>query len=236
MRFECEGKIRLGPLPWETSERLAQFSGNWLLFEPAGNAVVVRQSQPAGCPALTGVACEMISLIYSIPAELRNAMPGGTIYVRDSLGDLLRVVVEHGEIRVQWPQKEYAQPVYVPPDTVLNEVASKSARIRGWARFAGSCGRAGELRKFVEQFDGLYPEGELPSECEQNLVYVRFKEVNIGPKELIAKLRELAESEESLQAELEVTPIEAGRNDAGFRIHIRDGQISAMRPSLWKQA
>ena len=59
--------------------------------------------------------------------------------------------------------------------------------------------------------------------------------MNIGPKELIVKLEELAESHESLQAELDVSSFEPDSTQGGFRIQIRDGQVSAMRPSLWKK-
>jgi len=230
----CEGKIRFGPVPWETSELLAQFSGNWLQYAPGENAIVVRQPQTIGCPAFTAVPCELISLIYSIPLELREAMPGGRLYIRDRQGDVVRVVVERGEIRVQWPHKDYASAVSVPADSVLKGLNPKTTCVRGWARFAGACERASELRQFVEEFEGLYPEGDIPSECEQNIVYVRFKDVNIGPEELITKLKELAESAESLQAQLDVSSFEPGSAQGGFRIQILDGQVSALRPSFWK--
>ena len=231
----CEGKIRFGPLPWETSERLAQFSGNWLQYAPGENALVARQPQPSGCPAFTAVPCELISLIYSIPSELRDSMPGGCLYIKDRQGDVVRIVVERGEVRVQWPHKDYARPISVSVDAVLKGLDPKTACVKGWARFAGACERASELLSFVDRFGGLYPEGDLPSECEQNLVYVRFRDVNIGPKELIAKLEELAESHESLQAELDVSSFEPDSTQGGFRIQIRNGQVSAMRPALWKQ-
>lgn len=231
----CEGKIRFGPLPWETSERLAQFSGNWLQYAPEENALVVRKPLPSSCPAFTAVPCELISLIYSIPAELRDSMPGGCLYIKDGRGDVVRIVVERGDVRVQWPREDYARPVSIPVDAALKGLDPKAARVKGWARFAGACERAGDLQKFVERFGGLYPEGDLPSECEQNLVYVRFKDVNIGPKELIAKLQELAESQESLQAELDVSSFAPDSAQGSFRLRIRDGQVSAMRPSAWKQ-
>ncbi len=229
--LQCDGQIRFGPIPWETSEKLAQFAGNWLQYAPGENAVVVRQPQPIGCPAFTAVPCELLSLMYSIPPDLREFMPGGCLHIRDRRGEVLRIVVERGELRVQWPNTDNTQAVIVPVEAALKELNPKTARVTGWARFAGACEKAGELRTFVEQFEGLYPEGDLPSECEQNLVYVKFKSVNVGPGELIAKLQQLSESQESLQADLNVTSFAADSPSAGVRINIRDGQVSAMRLS-----
>ena len=228
--LECDGQIRFGPLPWETSERLAQFGGNWLQYAPGENAVLVRQPQPIGCPAFTAVPCELLSMMHAIPPELREFIPGGCLHVRDSRGEVLRIVVERGEIRVQWPARE-DKPVPVTADVVLHQLDPKTARVDGWARFAGACERAAELKTFVEQFEGLYPEGDLPSECEQNLVYVKFRGVNVGPSELIDKLRQLSESQESLQGELEITSFAPGSRQPAVRIIIRDGQLSALRLS-----
>jgi hypothetical protein len=234
--LECEGRVKLSPLPWETSERLAQFSGNWLEFAPGENSIVVKEPQPAGCPAFTAVPCELISLIHSIPAELRGSIPGGALYIRNDKGEVLRLVVEGAEIRLQWPQKNYSNPIPVSPESVLNQqMNARNASVNGWARFAGSCDRANELQSFVDQFGGMYPEGDIPSECEQNLVFVRFKDVKIGPKDLVEKLRLLAESPESLQAELFVSSTQAG-DKWDFRVQIRDGQIWTARPSAWKES
>ncbi len=232
--LQCEGQIRFGPVPWDVSERLAQFPGNWLQYSPGDSAVVVRRPQPAGCPAYTAVPCELISLLFSIPSELRAFVPGGCLTIRDSRDDVMRIVVDHGEVHLQWAQKDFSHAVPVPVDTVLSGLDPKTARVNGWARFAGACDRAAELREFVERFEGLYPEGDLPSECEQNLVYVRFRNVNVGPRELIEKLGQLSESQDSLQAELEVGSFDSGSSQADFRIRICDGRMSGLQPSAWK--
>jgi hypothetical protein len=232
--FECEGKIKFGPLPWDTSERLAQFSGNWLQYAPGENAIVARTPHPIGCPGIAAIPCELMSMVGSIAPELRSAMPGGTMYLRENGGDVLKLVVEKGELRVQWPCPDYSRPVQVAPEAVMDEISPKAARVTGWARFAGSCARAAELQAFVRRFDGLYPEGDLPSECEQNLVYVKFKDVNVGPKELIGKLQQLAENPESLQAEFEVASGEPESAAKQFRVQIREGRVWTTRPALWK--
>ncbi len=233
--LECEGKVRFGPLPWELSERLTQFSGNWLAYAPEENAIIVRHAQLEGCPALFAVPCELISLIDSIPSEQRDAMPGGTLLVRDRQGRVVRLTVERGEVRIQWPHMDYTEPIPVPPESVMNSLNPGAARIRGWARFAGLPDRAAELRSFADRFGGLYPEGDLPSECEQNLVFVRFKDANMEPQELLAKLQELADPPGSLEADLEVRSLMRGSPDQDFWIRIHQGRVETLRPALWNK-
>jgi hypothetical protein len=232
--LECEGKIRFGSLPWDVSERLAQFTGNWLEFAPEENAIIVRHVQPVGCPAMSGVPCELISMIDAVPSGHRESMPGGALYVKDRSGQVLRIVVERGEVRIQWPHLDYAKSTLIPVEAI-EEANPREACIRGWARFSGSPQLAEKLQAFVDRFEGLYPEGDMPSECEQNTVFVKFKDVNVGPKELLSKMKELAETPESLQAELDVSSFAPGSLDSNFRIRVRDGAVEVLRPSLWEQ-
>jgi hypothetical protein len=229
----CEGLIRFGPLPWDTTEQLAQFPGNWLRYSPGENAIVVKSPQPALCPAFTAVACELITMMNSIPQEQRSVMPGGSLSIRSGDGEMLRILVENGEVRLQWPRKDYSRPVSVSSETALGSLDPKNTSVSGWARFAGTCDRAAELEEFVNDFGGLYPEGELPSECQQNLVFVRFKGARIDVLELLEKLRQLSETAESLQAELDVHPAGDESSQRAFRIQIQDGELSTVRPSLW---
>lgn len=233
--LECKGKIRVGTLPWDVSERLSQFSGNWLEFDPAEGAIVLRHTQPGTCPALSGVPCELITIIDSIPQQQRDSMPGGALYVKDKQGQVVRLTVEHGEVRVQWPHLDYTRAKAVSAEAAMQDLNPSKARVRGWSRFAGSESKAGQLQDFVDRFEGLYPEGDMPSECRSNMVYVEFKDVNVGPEELIAKLRDMAEPPESLQAELEVGSFETGAHDQDFRVCIRDGRVQVLRPALWDE-
>jgi hypothetical protein len=234
LEVECEGKIKCGSLPWEVSERLAQLSGNWLEFSPEDDAIVVRHVQPVGCPAMSGVPCELIYILDSIPSDHREKMPGGTLFVRDKNGQVLRLLVKGGELLIQWPHLDYSHSKPEAPETLMSGINPREARIRGWARFAGSPERVQELAAFVDRFEGLYPEGDMPSECEQNLVSVRFQDVNVGPRELTSKLQALAETPESLEAELDVSSFAPGALDRSFRIKIEKGAIQTLRPSLWR--
>ena len=232
--MECEGQVRLGDLPWEVSEQLAQFSGNWLEFTPQGNTIVVRKSLPVGCPASTAVSCELITILESLTPELRRAVPGGEILVRTQGRRLMRFAVEKGEIRIQWPTRDYSRATRVAPVKLMKKLPRGEARITGWARFAGDSSRAAEVETFVGRFGGLYPEGDIPSECEQNVAYVPFRSARLEPQELLRRLQDLAFPTESLQAELDVTCATPGSEDKEFRILIQNGRIEALHPSLWQ--
>jgi len=233
--LECKGKIRLGQLTWEVSERLSQVAGNWLEYAPEENAIVVRHASPGGCPALAGVPCELIGLIDSIPQEQRDAIPGGVLYIKDGAGQIVRLLVEHGEVRIQWPHLDYSQSESVSSERAMSDINPRTAKVKGWSRFAGAPENAEALQAFVDRYEGLYPEGDMPSECQSDMVYVEFKDVNVGPEELIAKMQELANPPESLQGELEIGSFVPGTVEHDFRLCIRDGKIQALRPALWQK-
>jgi hypothetical protein len=230
--LECQGQIRFGSLPWEISERLAQFHGNWLEFLPDANAIIFRRVQSIGCPALTGVPCELITLIDSLPPEYRESMPGGELSLKDQKNQILRLLVKQGEVHIKWPQESCFQTVPVSFESAIKEADPNRIRVRGWARFAGSSARGGELQAFVDRFGGLYPEEDMPSECEQNMVYVRFKDAHLEPQELVAKLQDLADPLDSLQADLEIGSFGQGSVDQDLRIQIVDGRVETTRPLL----
>lgn len=231
---DCGGRIDVGPLPETVLERLLQFRGNWLEYDPDENAIVVRHVQPSPCPAISAVPCELIALMDGIPPPHRKAMPGGEFHVRDAEGRILRLVIEQGDIRIQWPSPDYSRAVTVPAATLMDGLNPRAARVSGRARFRGAADSAARLQAFVDGFEGLYPEGNLQIGTEHGIIEVEFQDVNIGPCELLARLQEWSDPLESLGAELDIGSFADGSPDAGFRILICRGQVQALRPSLWR--
>jgi len=229
----CEGKIRLGSIPWEVSEQLAQITANWLEFVPEENAILAKDARLEGCPVLTGIPCELITLLGTIPPEDRENMPGGELYLKDPNGQMLRLQVANGEVRIQWPRIDYSRSHPVPPEQVFKTAGEGETRVKGWARFAGSPKQAEVLQSFVERFGGVYPEGDIPSECEQHVVAIRFKDARVTPQELVRDMKALAFPIDSLQAELDVTCLAEKQVEQYFRIRIRNGAVEAFRPAGW---
>jgi hypothetical protein len=231
---ECNGRVEVGLLPEGVVARLAQFPGNWLEFAPEESAIVVRHVQPGGCPAISAVPCELISMIDCIPGEQRQAMPGGELFVKDAAGQTLRLLVEQGDVRIQWPCPDYAKAVAVPAATLIEGLNPRAARVNGWARFRGAPGSTDSLQAFVDAFEGLYPEGDMLMCPGTDGIEVALTNVNVGPGELMTRLQELADPLESLEAELDVSSFAADATDENFRILIRHGRAQALRPSLWR--
>ena len=69
------------------SERLAQFAGNWLQYAPGENAVVVRQPQPAGCPAFPSPAFMPCLRIRELPCSIN---PQWFVSFRDAILNSLK--------------------------------------------------------------------------------------------------------------------------------------------------
>jgi hypothetical protein len=223
--FRCEGSIVLGKLPWEVSEKLAQFSGNWLEFSPGSNAIVVRKSLPLGCPATTAVSCELISIIGSLPAEERLASPGGEISILSGGKQVMKFSMQQGEIRIRWPYEEEAYRI-VPAQCCGNtHVEAAGTLVNGWARFVGNPEKLNQLEEFVGKYEGLFPEEDMPSEAEQNIVFVRFKDVCSSPAELIETMNSLADTPDSIEGELEISPARQQEGNQVQRIVIDGGRI-----------
>ena len=231
--LECEGTIRFGSLPWEISERLTGIAGNWLRYSPEHNALVVNHDIPIGCPAMTGVCCELISFIDTVPVEYRTAMPGGTLVVRGQAGPILRLVAVKGEVRIQWPEWDFTRAEELTLEEFLRDLGTAEMRVRGWARFVGRQTAVAEIRRLVDRVGGIFPEGDLPSECEQNLAYVEFKDAVEVPRELLANLDALAEPG-SLSSRLELRHYAALSGEHEFRIVVENGQPRLLGPSAWK--
>jgi len=231
----CEGRVVLGSLLPGTAERLAGFSGEWLEFSPEERALLVRHVQPGGAPALSAVPAELITLLDALSAAEREAIPGGELLVRDRSGVVLRLLVERGNLRVEWPREDWSRTSPVTLGAALRSADPFSARVSGSVRFTAALGAEERLVEFVGRYEGLYPEGDLRVERQGPLVRVELRDVNVGPEELLATLRELAQPPDSLAGSLEVSSFVPHSLDRDFRLELEAGEARAVRPALWRQ-
>jgi hypothetical protein len=235
VELECEGRVRLGPIGADTERRLTGFGGEWLEYSPDEGVLVVRHIQPGGSPAQSAVPAELIAILDSIPPAERDAMPGGTLVVKDRSGVVMRLVVERGEIRVQWPREDWDHAVAVEIDAALRGADPFSARVSGKARFRGPEAKAAAVVDFVEAFEGLYPEGEVLLLAGADAHEITFRSANVGPAQLLAHLRDAADPIDSLEADLDVGSFAPHSIDRDFRLSIRAGKVQALRPALWRE-
>jgi hypothetical protein len=233
--FDCHGELAVGELAPATRERLVELGGEWLELDSEGGRIVIRHVQPGGAPATAAVPAELIAVLEALsPAERERA--SGTLLVRDRTTVALRLVVEAGEIRIQWPREDWSHAVAVPLEEALAAVEPVSARVSGAVRFAAPPGARAKLAEFVEGFEGLYPDGDLRLDREGQLVAAEFRGLNVGPGELLGKLRELAEPPQTLAGELEVGSFVPNAPDRDFRLSLAGGRAVAERPALWRES
>lgn len=233
VELDCTGEISLGPLSPATFERLSGLGGEWLELAPEEEKLVSCHVQPGGKPTLSALPAELIAFLDALTPEERDAMPGGTLMVRDRAGSVVRMVVGQGEIHVQWPREDWSQAEPVDLEATLAAVEAVSAKVSGRASFGAQPGAVDRLVEFVGRFEGLYPEGDLSVEPDGEALRAELQDVNVGPAELLATLRRLAEPPESLEADLEVGSFVAHAEDKDFRLIVRRGVARAERPALW---
>jgi len=233
--LECRGKIRLAGIAAETQRRLAAFHGEWLEYSAEENAIVVRHVQPGGSPALAAVPAELIAMLDLLPGAARETSPGGTLVVRDRAVLALRLQVENGEIRIQWPHEDWAHAQPVGLDEMFRHVEGVSARLSGVVELNAPEGTEERISRFLEGFEGLYPEGEADVRRFGERLRLEMRGFNVGPEELVALLREVATPPSSLAAELEVGSFAAQAFEKDFRLEIRAGEARALRPALWPE-
>jgi hypothetical protein len=234
--YECGGEIAVGELSPATRERLAQLGGEWLEYDAPAGRVVVRHVQPGGAPALQAVPAEAIAILEALAPEERERVRGGTLVVRDRTGVALRLVIDAGEVRIQWPREDWTHAVEVPVALALGAVEPTSARVSGALRFSAPPGARARLVEFVERFEGLYPDGDLRLDRDGAEVRVELCGINVGPRELLAELRGLAQPPQSLAGALEIGSFVPNALERDFRLTIAAGEARAERPALWREA
>jgi hypothetical protein len=234
--FDCEGRIAVGPLSSGTAARLGVLGGEWLEYSPEEAAIVVRHVEPGGSPAPAAVAAELIALLDALSPRERGASTGGVLAVRDrgSRALLLRLQVSGGAIVVEWPQEDWTHAVPVEAQEVFRAIPAVSARVSGKVEFAAPPPSEKRLEAFVDGFEGLYPEGDLDLSRDGDKVCAEFSNVNVGPEQLLRRLRELAMPADSLQGELAISAFGRDAADRHFRLVLRGSEVQASRPALWR--
>jgi len=236
VELDCTGEVLLGSLSAATVERLAALGGAWLELGPKGRKLLPCHVQPGGPPTLAALPAELIAFLDALTPEERDALPGGTLVVRDRAGSVVRLVVGQGEIHVQWPREDWSQVEPVDLDSILAEIDAASTRISGRVSFEAEPGAEDRLVEFVGRFDGLYPEGDIQAareDAEGRTLHAELTDVNVGPGQLLATLRCLADPSESLEGELEVGSFLPHAQDRDFRLTLHRGTAQAVRPALW---
>lgn len=235
----CVGRIEVGPIPKEVSDRLAGIPGDWLEFDPPSSSIVVRHVEPTSSRHLPAIAHELVRIFSQIPAEFHEKMPGGDLFVHteEEHGQLVRIRVEAGGvIHIQWAHPNFRQALRRPymggaELTIDPEVQ----RLDGAVRFKSPTPEAAAvaLQDLVDTFEGLYPEGDCVARATGgDDVELTMKEVNLDASRLIELLQEVA-LPRSLSGQFQVSAFGTVLPETRVRFVFESGKLWVQHPLLW---
>lgn len=238
----CFGRVELGELPKEVSDRLSRVPGEWLEYDPPSGAIVVRHVEPTSPHHLPAIACELVRLFAEIPPEHHARIPGGAFFVHteEEHGQLIRLRVEAGgAIHVRWAHPSFKQATRVPYEGGAEFVIDPEVqRLNGALSFEADDphGAADAIQNLAGTFDGLYPEGDLvPRVTGQGKVELTMDEVNLDAARLIELLRTLAR-EGSLTGRFEVSAFGTVIPEHQRRVLFEGGKVLVQTPLLWPES
>jgi hypothetical protein len=235
----CIGRVELGPIPEDLSERLCAVPGEWLEYDPPSGAVVVRHVEPTASRHLPAIVHELVRIFAEIPPELHSTIPGGDLFVHtaDERGQLVRVRVEPGgAIRIQWAHPDFKRSLRRPyaggTEVVIDpEVQQLNGIVHFRARNPQDAARS--LEELVEGFEGLYPVGECGVRVtDEGAVELAMKETNLDSVRLVDLLLKLAEPR-SLSGRFQVSSFGTVQPEQRIRFVFEDGKVWVQHPLLW---
>ncbi len=237
--LECRGKVRLGRRsPATMQRRLAAFRGEWLEYSPEENAHR-RPPRPAGglAGARRGARRAHRDARSCCPAdgardEPRRHAAWCATAPSSRCGCRSRAARSASSGRTRTGRTRSRSAL----DEMFRHVEGVSARLSGVVELNAPEGTEERISRFLEGFEGLYPEGEAGVRRFGERLRLEMRGFNVGPEELVALLREVATPPSSLAAELEVGSFAAQAFEKDFRLEIRAGEARALRPALWPES
>jgi len=236
----CYGRVALGELPHETRRRLSELPGEWLEFDPAASAIVVRHCQPSAGPCLPTIAGELLRMLGEVIHAERAAIPGGELYVHtEEKGQLVRLRVEQGgDLRISWAHPDYARARRADfsgrenlPEPHVQRLDGQVSLVTNFASEA-----AQQLQALADAYEGLYPEGEFTATPGENDTRVRIemRGVNLDVLLLVKHLQQIAVAG-TLRGHIDVTSFAAEDPEQFARFVFEEGKIWIERPVLWEE-
>jgi hypothetical protein len=236
----CHGRVELGTLPQATRAVLDTVPGEWLDFDPASGAIVVRHVQPTAAPCLPTIAQELVRLLAAVPVERHAAIPGGDLYVHtEDSPHVVRLRVEPGGmVRISWAHPRFAG---APRQRYAADVIGIDAvfcRLTGSVSFAATqpAGAARELQRLADTFEGLYPEGHFQATAApRGGVHVEMEDANVDIRLLVTRLLDLA-TPGSASGAIQVGTFDVRYPDDSLRVVFERGEAWVEQATLFDEA
>lgn len=237
----CHGRVLIGPLPAAVQARLAGLPGDWLEFDAAAGAVVVRHVQPTAAPCLPTIVSEVVRLLAAVPVEFHEHIGGGDLLVHteDSPHVVRLRVEEGGGLRITWAHPCFANAPRQPYAGGRIAIDPVFCRLNGdVALSAPDPARAAkEIQRLADTFEGLYPEGEFQATGDktQHRVRVHMHDANLDVRVLVERLLKIA-SHGSAEGTIEVSSFDERYPDDCIRVVLEKGQAWVEEPALFDEA
>lgn len=238
--FGCHGRVVLGKLPEDLSRCLEELPGDWLEYDAAQGAIVVRHVQPSSTPVLPTAIAELVQMLASIPYELQAHIEGGDLFVHtEEGGRLVRITVERGAaVGIRWAHPDYAGALKRPFDGHEVAIEPYEQRLNGAAAFSSLEPEraAKELQDLADNFEGLYPEGDFLAVADPSggIVRVKMKDVNLDVLQLLNAMQRLA-TPRTLTGRIALSSFGESVPEHLLRILLENGEIWVQRPLLWSE-
>jgi hypothetical protein len=212
--------------------------GDWLEYDAATEAIVVRHVQPTTGAILPTVVSELVRMLAAIPYERQADLPGGELLVHtEDGGRLVRITVEPGgSFHVLWAQPDYAGAESQPFDEEAIKIEGYEQRLNGSLSLACAdpADTATALQRLADTFEGLYPEGDFRATADRDAgtVSVTMTDVNLDVTLLLAAARSAA-SPGSLSGRIALASFREAVPEHLLRIVFERGEAQVQRPLLW---
>jgi hypothetical protein len=236
----CFGRVELGSLPGDLSDRLATIPGEWLEFDPPSGAIVVRHIQPTSAPHLPAITSELVRILSEIPGSLHESIPGGDFFVHTEAehGQLVRLRVESGgAVHIHWAHPDFRKALKRPymggTEIVIDpEVQRLNGQVTLEAIDPQAAATA--LQDLADTFEGLYPEGDCVAKVqrEPRRVELTMGEVNLDTRLLVDLLQSLA-LPRTLSGRIEVSSFGTVLPEQQLRFLFEKGKVWVQHPLLW---
>lgn len=236
---ECHGEVDLGPLPDEVRGRLAGLPGEWLEFDPASSAIVVRHTQPTDAPVVATAASELVRMLDEIPYDQQTRIPGGDFLIHtEATGELVRLRVhDGGALEIRWAHPDYegaSKRPYGDGHEIVTEPWEQ--RLNGSIEFMSRdpAAAAQQLQDLADTFEGLHPEGDFRAMADEGGVQIEMNVVNLDARLLVDRCIELAEPR-TLSGRIDVSSFGDARPEHLVRFLFEFGEVWVQHPLLWSE-
>jgi hypothetical protein len=236
----CHGRVLIGSLPDAIQAELASLPGEWLEYDAASGAIVVRHIQPTATPCLPTIVSELVRMLAAVPVDLHAGIGGGDLLVHtEDSPHVVRLRVDRGGgLRITWAHPCFANAPRQPYAAARIEIDPVFCRLSGDVTLgaADAARAAKEIQRLADTFEGLYPEGdfEAAADRKRGTVQVHMRDANVDVRLLVGRVLKIA-APGSAEGAIEVSSFDERYPDDRIRVVFERGQAWVEEAALFDE-